>query len=95
MQSTTITPHQALKRMRELTALGIPFAFEFDSYNSTQRTYGGRRVVAKAVLRLGLRNDQSRMAGTLIAYQDHSEGDVPRFFHMALLMKFNHHIVQP
>jgi len=95
MQSLTITPHQALKRMRELTALGIPFSFEFDKYNSTTGQYGGRKVVAKAVLRLGLRNDQSDKAGTLIAYQDHSEGDVPRFFHMALIMKFNDYEIKP
>jgi hypothetical protein len=95
MHQSTITPHQALKRMRELTALGIPFSFEFDSYNSTKRSYGGRKAVAKGVLRLGLRNDQSSKAGTLIAYQDHSEGDVPRFFHMALLMKFNNYTIKP
>ena len=81
--------------MRELTAIGVPFSFEFDSYNSTKRTYGGRRVVTKAVLRLGLRNDQSSMANTLIAYQDHSDGDAPRFFHLALLMKFNQYTIKP
>jgi hypothetical protein len=81
--------------MRELTALGIPFSFEFESYNGTKRTCDGYKVITKAVLRLGLRNDQSRQAGTLIAYQDHSDGDTPRFFHMALLMKFNGYSIKP
>lgn len=90
-----ITPFQAIKRMRELTGLGIPFSFEFYSLNTSQGTSDGLKVVAKAELRQGLRDDQSDKAHRLIAYTDHSDGAKPRFFHLSLLMKFNGHLIKP
>ncbi|MES2487123.1 MAG: hypothetical protein V4581_14395 [Bacteroidota bacterium] len=91
----TITPYQAIKRMRELTALGIPFSFGFYSLDTTRGTSDGLKGVAKGILRLGLRNDQSPKAKTLIAYTDHSAGEEPRFFHLALLMTFNNYTIKP
>lgn len=93
--ATTITPYQAVKRMRELTAAGVQFSMEFFTYNETKGETKGMRTVDKALLRLGLRNDQSSKASTLIAYTDHTDGDAPRFFHMGLLMKFNGYTIKP
>jgi len=93
--NTTITPYQAVKRMRELTAAGIPFSFEFLSYNGSKHESSGHKSIATAQLRLGLRNDQSSLANTLIAYTDHTSGDEPRFFHMALLMSLNGINIKP
>lgn len=93
--TTTINPYQAVKRMRELTAIGIPFSVEFIAYNSTKGVYGGTKTANKILLRQGLRNDQSNKANTLIAYTDYTAGDVPRFFNLPLLTKFNEYIVKP
>lgn len=95
MDDTTITPYQAIKRMRELTAAGVPFSFEFHSYNESKNSSAGLKVVPKALLRLGLRNDQSSKANVLLAYTDHSSGDQPRFFYLPLLMKFNGYAIKP
>lgn len=95
MDDNTITPYQAIKRMRELTAAGVPFSFEFFTYNGTKHETKGMRTIAKGMLRQGLRNDQSDQANTLIAYTDHANGDTPRFFHLALLMKLNEYHIKP
>lgn len=81
--------------MRELSAAGIPFSFEFFSWNGSKRMSEGYKVVDKALLRQGLRNDQSSKAHILIAYTNHGNGDVSRFFNLPLLMKFNGYIVKP
>jgi hypothetical protein len=91
----TITPYQAVKRMRELSAAGIPFTFEFYSWNSSMGISNGYKVVDKALLRQGLRNDQSDKANILIAYTNHASGGVSRFFYLPLLMKFNGYTVKP
>ncbi|MFP9114294.1 hypothetical protein ACLI1A_10135 [Flavobacterium sp. RHBU_3] len=91
----TITPLAAIEAMRELTDKGIPFSFEYWSYNSTKHTSAGHKIVHKAQLRQGLRNDQSDKASTLIAYTDHGLEVKPRFFHLGLLLKFNGLNVQP
>ena len=92
---TSITPYQAIKRMREHSRAGIPFSIEFMSYNSTKKETKGFKAVAQAQLRQGLRNDQSNRANTLIAYTDHTSGATPRFFHLALLMNFNGIKIKP
>lgn len=91
----SITPYQAIKRMRELSQAGIPFSFEFYSYNSTVGTSDGNKVVAKAILRQGLRNDQSEKADILIAYTNHADGGTSRFFYLPLLTKFNQYTIKP
>ena len=84
----------AINRMRQLTELGIPFSFEFYSYNSTKGESFGYKTVAKATLRLGLRDDQSTKSEILIAYNDHIK-DSPGFFNIPLLMKFNGLDIKP
>lgn len=90
----TFTPYQALKKMKQLTECGILFSFEFYTYSSKSDTSKGLRKVDKGQLRLGLRNDQSNKADTLIAYTD-CTNDQPRFFNLPLLMKFNGITIKP
>lgn len=90
-----ITPIQAIKLMRELTEQGVPFAMSFIAYNSTKAISNGLKVVHKATLRKGLRNDQSNKAHTLIAYTDYSLAEKPRFFHLGLLLTINDFTIKP
>jgi hypothetical protein len=90
---SSIGLYEALKRMRKLTDLGIPFTFSFCSYNSTNHTTEGIKQVSKAQLRKGYRNDQSDKADILIGYVNEHEGQ--RWFYLPLLMKFNGYIIKP
>lgn len=90
-----ITPYEAIERMRQLSDAGVPFSFTFNSLNTTKQTTEGLISVPRAVLRMGLRDDQSKLAHQLIAYRDLNKGDVPKFFHLPLLMSFNEHIIKP
>lgn len=90
----TFTPYQALKKMKQLTECGIPFSFEFYTYNSTKDSADGLRSVDKALLRLGLRKDQSDKDDILIAYTDCTINK-PRFFNLPLLTKFNGITIKP
>lgn len=91
----TITPYQAIKRMRQLSDAGIPFTFGFYTYNASKNKTDGYKVVPRALFRLGLRNDQSDKAHILVAYSDHSKGGADRFFYLPLLMMFNGYVVKP
>jgi hypothetical protein len=90
-----ITPHQAVKRMKELTELGIPFSFTFMSLDTTRGTSRGFKTVSKALLRKSLRADKSNKSHELISYTNHDEQQVDRFFHLSLLMKFNEYTIKP
>lgn len=72
----------AIKRMKQFSAVDIPFSFEYIKLN------GEHKVVNAATLRAGYRNNQSKRAKYLIAYYDHDEG-TNRQFHRALLIKLN------
>lgn len=89
----TINLYKAIETMRKYSAVNIPFSFEFESYNRTKGTSEGHKVEEKALLRKGLRNDRSDVARYLIAYTNR-DGE-PRFFHIALLKKFNNLKVIP
>lgn len=91
--SPTIKLYDALKRMRKLTELGIPFTFSFLSYNATNGTTDGFKDVTKAQLRKGYRDDQSNKADILIGYVNTHDGN--RWFYLPLLMKFNGYTVTP
>jgi hypothetical protein len=92
MISKVITPHQAVKRMRELTSAGVPFSFEYLSYNDTNYTSKGFKVIDNAILRMGYRNDQSDKSSQLIGYTS-NKGD-NRWFYLPLLTKFNNYIIK-
>lgn len=91
--SPTIKLYDALKRMRRLTDLGIPFTFCFLSYNDSNGTTEGFKYVTRAQLRMGYRNDQSKKAYILIGYVNAEDGS--RWFYLPLLMKFNGYTVTP
>lgn len=90
-----VTPFEAVQRMRQLSDVGVPFKFSFQTLNTTQGTSDGLKVVERAQIRLGLRNDQSSLAHQLIAYVDLDSSSAPRFFHLPLLMSFNEHSIKP
>lgn len=89
----TIKLYDALKRMRTLTDLGIPFTFTFLSYNNASGTSNGFKEVANAQLRKGYRDDQSDKADLLIGYVNQYDGS--RWFYLPLLMKFNGYTIKP
>jgi len=84
----TITTIQAIKKMRALTKIGVPFAFTYQTYSETKKQTNGVRNVDRALLRPGLRNDQSDKADTLVAFTEYPSGE-PKFFHLGLLLTFN------
>ena len=91
--SQTIKLYDALKRMRRLTELGVPFTFSFLSYNATNGTSDGFKDVTNAQLRKGYRDDQSDKADILIGYVNGI--DKSRWFYLPLLMKFNGYTIKP
>ena len=91
--SLTITPFEAVKRMRQLTKAGVPFAFEFLSYNATKHSSDGVKKIANAQLRQGYRRDQSDKANVLIGYVNGFDSD--RWFDLPLLLKFNDYQIKP
>ena len=90
-----VTPYEAVQRMRQLTEVGVPFSFTFNSLNTTKGSTDGLKEVKRAVLRKGLRDDQSNLSHKLIAYVDLDQKEAPRFFHVSLLQSFNEHIIKP
>ena len=91
--ASTIKLYEALKRMRKLTELGIPFTFKFLSYNDTTGTSEGFKEVTNAQLRKSYRNDQSNKASLLIGYVNQYDGN--RWFYLPLLIKFNGYTIKP
>ena len=91
--SLTISLYDALKRMRKLTELGVPFTFSFITYNDTTGVSQGVKQVVKAQLRKGYRDDQSSKADILIGYVN--EYNKNRWFYLPLLMKFNGYTIKP
>lgn len=85
---TTITTIQAISKMRALTKIGVPFSITYQTYSESKKQTNGIRVVERALLRPGLRNDQSAKANTLIAFTEYPSEE-PKFFHLALLLSFN------
>ena len=90
-----VAPYEALERMRQLTSMGVPFSFSFNSLNTTNNSTLGYVVVARALLRSGLRDDQSNFSKQLVGYKDLDQSESPRFFHIPLLMSFNEYKIKP
>ncbi len=89
-----ITAHQAIKRMKELTHIGVSFSITYQSLNTTKGVSNGFKEVKKAVLRKSMREDQSDLSHQLISYVDLDNKDVPRQFYLCLLLKFNDHTIK-
>ncbi len=77
----------ALNKMREHTALGIPFDFSYLSYNGSLKSSEGIKSINKAQLRSSYRQDQSNKSNILIGYIDGSGKN--RWFYLPLLLTFN------
>jgi hypothetical protein len=90
-----VTVYDALTRMRQLTEVGVPFSFSFNSYNKTKTSTAGLISIRRAILRKGLRDDQSDMSQQLVGYVDLDKNEGARFFHIPLLMSFNEHTIKP
>lgn len=90
-----ITPHQAVKRMRELTDVGVCFSIKYQSYSTDTGKSKGTKEVPHALLRMGYRDDQSALSQQLISYIDIDNNHAPRMFHLPLLLAFNDYIIQP
>lgn len=90
---TDIKLYEALKRMRELTRIGVPFSFSFVSYNSTKGISDGVKHVHNAQLRSGYRNDQSDKSQILIGYVNGFGQN--RWFYLPLLLQLNGHTIKP
>ena len=90
-----ITPHQAVKRMRELTLIGVCFAFSYQSYSKQSLSSDGTKHVAHGLLRMGYRDDQSKLSQQLITYIDLDNNEASRMFHLPLLLSFNEYTIQP
>lgn len=91
--ASTIKLYDALKRMRTLSDLGIPFTFKFLSYNATTGTSEGFKEVTNAQLRKSYRDDQSSKSHLLIGYVNQHDGN--RWFYLPLLIKFNGYTIKP
>ena len=91
----TATPYEALFMMRRYSEMGVPFSFTFNSYSKTKDKTDGLKEVKRAVLRMGLRDDQSEHAKVLIAYVDLNKEEAPRFFRLSLLQSFNNYKIKP
>ena len=90
-----ITPYQAIKRMRELSELGIHFSFTFKSLNTTTGESKGFVTVEKALLGKGLKKGMNKNSSELIGYYDVNNNNSKRFFHLPMLMRFNEHTIKP
>lgn len=86
----------ALKQMRILTNQNIPFSIGFITYTSKDSSSKGYRIVRKAMLRTGLRADQSEKHNILIAYTSYDKSEEEsKHFYYPLLMMFNGKKVLP
>jgi len=90
-----ITAHQAIRRMKELSEIGVSFSFTYQSLNNTKGNSDGFKTVNKAMLRKSMREDQSDLSHQLISYIDIDNGNAPRQFYLCLLLQFNEHTIKP
>ena len=91
----TITPYEALKGMRKLTEMNVPFSISFMSYSKDKRTSDGIKKVERALLAKGYRDDQSDLSHQLIAYINCDKDRDQRQFHLPLLLSFNKYRIKP
>lgn len=90
----TIRLNDALRRMRQLSECNVPFSISFIGYSEQQRMSSGLKIVQRALIRTGYRDDQSQIANSLLAYTN-MEDERPRQCYIALLMTFNEHKIIP
>lgn len=88
MKDNTVYLFDAIKMMRTLTKINVPFSFEYKTLSTQKGITNGFRTVERALLRPGLRADQSDLSEELIAFTEYPSGE-HKFFHLSLLVNFN------
>ena len=84
-----MTVYEAIRKMRELTAKGKPFAFSFMTYSMQKRESHGEVEVEHALL---VKNEQcgdDDLNNYMLTYTDQDTGESKHFW-QPLLMTFNH-----
>ncbi|ANB40926.1 hypothetical protein [Flavobacterium phage 2A] len=94
-QQPTIKLRDAIKKMRALTGINVPFSFSYISYSEVLNKSEGYKRVNKGLLRAGYRANQSERSNILIAYIDYDKKEADRQFYLPLLMTFNNIQVIP
>lgn len=94
-QQPTIKLRDAIRQMRALTKINVPFSFSYISYSEILNKSEGYKVIDKALLRAGYRSNQSERSNLLIAYIDYDKKEADRQFYLPLLMTFNNIQVIP
>jgi hypothetical protein len=84
----------AVKRMRELTQMGVPFSIVYLTYNRTTGLSNGFKREDNCLLRTGYRKSQSKLSKYLIAYENTID-KTQRQFHIATLLQFNNIKLMP
>jgi hypothetical protein len=82
-----VSLNNAIEKMRKLTALNIPFSFEYITYSDAKAQSNGKKVVNHALLRTGYSANISELSELLIGYVNESNEN--RWFYLPLLIKFN------
>jgi hypothetical protein len=92
--SATIKLRDAIKQMRRMSSLNIPFSFSYITYSEQTQSSDGLKTVDKGLIRKGYRSNQSDKSNLLIAYTDYSSNEDKRQFYLPLLMTFNNQLIQ-
>lgn len=95
MPQETIKLREALKRMRALSEINVPFSITFATYSEEGQSSNGYKTVNQALIRPGYRADQSQYHNMLIAYSDYDNREANRQFYVPLLLRFNEYTVTP
>jgi hypothetical protein len=95
MPQETIKLREALKRMRALSEINVPFSITFATYSEETQSSNGYKTVNQALIRPGYRENQSDYHNMLIAYSDYDNKESNRQFYVAILLIFNNYIVIP
>lgn len=95
VQIQQIKLRDAIAQMRQLTKINVPFSMSFITYSEQLRTTNGLKIVERALLRKGYRDNQSSYSNILIAYTDYTDTQADRQFYLPLLMTFNNQQVIP
>lgn len=80
--------YDAIKKMRALSAQGVPFSFSFMSYSEDRQQSAGIVEVAKAKLRGRPSKKHNKNAEFMENYLDLDTNE-PRHFYHPLLLSFN------
>lgn len=87
-----MTVYEAIRKMRELTAKGTPFAFSFMTYSTQQRESHGEVAVERALLIKNENRGEDDLNNYMLTFTDQDTGEAKHFW-QPLLMSFNHELI--